>query len=101
MNTFSQLGVQSKNLTGVKIEIEKVLDKIITVFDFRVNGSKFSRDGMCLSIQIEYENDKRVIFTGSAVLLEDIEKIPKEGFPFTTTIVRIPFKEKQFFYKFT
>lgn len=101
MKAFSELGVKSKNLTGDKIEIVDILDKQITVLDYRVKDSKYSRDGMCTTLQIEFEGQKRVIFTGSGVLLADIENLPKKAFPFTTTIVKIPFKERQFFLKFT
>lgn len=99
--TYSQLNIRSKNLTGVKIELEQLIDKKITIIDYRTNDSKFSREGICLTIQIEYEGEKRVIFTGSGVLREDIEKTNREDFPFTTTIIKVPFKDKQFFFKFT
>jgi hypothetical protein len=101
MKAFSELGVKSKNLTGDKIEIVDIIDKEITVLDYRVKDSKYSRDGMCLTLQIQYNGETRVIFSGSGVLLEDIEKLPKEAFPFTTTIKKIAFKERQFFLKFT
>lgn len=99
---FSQLGVRSKNLTGVKIGIEEVIDQEITVLDYRVTESKFSRHGDCLHLQIEYKNELRVIFTGSGVLKEDIQKVDKADFPFTTRITKINFKTgKEWFLKFT
>eukprot|EP01037_Dinobryon_pediforme_P011467 gene11467-11560_t len=86
MMTFSELGVKSKNLTGDKITIEEILDKPIKVFDYRVAESKYSRNNY-LMIEIEFEGQKRVIISGSNVLLEDIEKIPKDGFPFCAALV--------------
>lgn len=100
MKAFSELGIRSKNLTGEKLEITEIINKNITVLDYRAGDSKYSRDGTCLTLQIEYEGEKRVIFTGSRVLLEDIQK-PEVTFPFTTTIIKVPFKERQFFLKFT
>ncbi len=95
------MGVKSKNLTGDKIEIVEVIDKPITVLDYRVKESKYSRDGMCLSLQINYDGATRVIFSGSGVLLEDIEKVEKGDFPFETTIIKIPIDDRKFFLKFT
>jgi hypothetical protein len=99
--SFSQLGVKSKNLTGDKIEVPNVIDKLITVLDYRIKDSKFGRHGMCLHMQMIIEGETRVMFSGSGVLMEDIEKVPKEDFPFTTTIIKIPINTKEFFLKFT
>jgi hypothetical protein len=38
--------------------------------------------------QIESDGSKRVLFSGSSYLMDMIQKVPKEGFPFTTTIVK-------------
>jgi hypothetical protein len=43
----------------------------------------------------------RIIFTGSAVLREDIEKVPKEDFSITTTIIKVKIKDKPEWYQFT
>lgn len=87
-------------MTGAKIEIEKVLDKSVTVLDYRIGDSKFNRNEY-LTLQILFEGETRIIFTGSGVLKEDLEKLKRDDFPFQTTIVRIQFNEKQFFFKFT
>jgi hypothetical protein len=92
--------VKSKNLTGDKIEIVDVLDKKIEILDYRVKESKYSRDGMCLTLQIKFEGKIWVVFTGSKVLLEEIQSLTVWE-KFTTTIIKVPFKEKQFFLKFT
>lgn len=101
MKTFKQLNIKSKNLTGDKIEIIKVLDKEITVTDYRSGDSKYSREGTCTMIQILFEGNTRIIFTGSNVLLEDLEKVPKDSFPFITTIIKTQIDKKMFFLKFT
>lgn len=72
--------------TGEKIKIEKILNKIIRVEYFKIIDSKFK--GKCLCIQIIYSDEKRLIFTGSKALQQQIEQIPEDGFPFTTTIVK-------------
>lgn len=99
MNKFSELGVASRTLTGDKINIADIFDKEIIVTDFRVIESKFNKkneDKMCLHLQIEYEGKQRVLFPGSEVLIDQITKVPKEKFPFTTVI-----KKEMNWYKFT
>lgn len=89
MKKFSDLGVKTElqeTLTGDKIKMHKVLNRSITVHNFRIEPSKFT--GQCLYMQIEMDGEKRVVFTGSVGLLQVIQKIPKTDFPFTTTIVK-------------
>jgi hypothetical protein len=89
---FSDFGIKpvSQGLTGDKVKIDRVLNKEITVTDYRIVDSKFTDkgNGKCLHLQIEIDNTQRVIFTGSATLMEMIQRVPKSDFPFTVTIVR-------------
>jgi len=89
MKDFKELGIKSKNLSGEKIAINEVLDKQIAVYDYRVEDSKYGkRDAKCLHLQIEVDGAKRVIFTGSNVLIDIISQIPQTAFPFRATIVK-------------
>lgn len=98
---FSELGIKSKNLIGPKISIEEVLGKKIEIIDYRIGESKINRNPL-LTLQILYEGEMRIIFTGSAALREDIEKIPKEEFPgINTTIIKVKIKDKPEWYQFT
>jgi hypothetical protein len=85
---FSDLGIKvtTSHFIGDKIKINKVLNREITVIDFSVKSSKFN--GNCLNIQIELNGTKHVVFTGSTVLIETIEKVPRSAFPFLTTIIQ-------------
>lgn len=47
-----------------------------------------NRSGKCLLLQIEHDGQHRVIFTGSDVLIEQMEKYGAEV-PFATTIKKI------------
>lgn len=99
MITFSELGVKAKTLSGDKINISEIFDKEIIVKDYRVvesNYNKKNEDKMCLHLQIEFEGKTRVLFPGSEVLIDQIEKVPKEAFPFKTTIIK-----EMNWYKFT
>jgi hypothetical protein len=66
------------------------MNKEIVVADFKVEDSKFTNkgSGKCLTLQIEYDNSKRVVFTGSTNLIQQIQQVPKEKFPFRATIIK-------------
>lgn len=90
MNQFKNFGIKPnlQGLIGEKISISKILNKEIKVVDFRIVESKFDKgNGKCLHIQIETGNEMRLIFTGSTVLQDMIQRVQKDMFPFTTTIV--------------
>lgn len=91
MTRFSDLGITppSKAMSGEKIKISKVLNKEISVLDYKIKPSKYldKGNGKCLYIQAEIDGAKRIIFTGSGVLMDTLELIPKDKFPITTTII--------------
>ena len=74
-------------LDGDKISITDVINKEITLLNYRVKESKL-KDGNYLTLQIEKEASKYVIFTGSGVLIDQVERY-KEELPFLTTIRKI------------
>jgi len=95
MNKFGQFGIKrvAKGFEGDKIKMSKILDREIIVHAFRIEESKvkeFKEKGSvkCLHLQIEVNHELRIAFTSSIGLLDAIEQIPEDGFPFTTTIVR-------------
>ena len=67
-----------------------VLGKEIAVYDFKLSQSMFGKNksGLCLSLQIEIEGEKRVVFTGSDVLIELVNQLKEDSFPFKTRIVK-------------
>jgi hypothetical protein len=92
MNTFKQFNIkpESKAFEGEKIKVEWVLNKEIVVEAFKIEDSKYKErgNGKCLYLQIHVDNRKRVLFVGSTVLQEMIQKVKPEDFPFTTTIIK-------------
>lgn len=91
MKQFSQFNIKpiTKTFTGDKIKIDRVLNKRITVVTYKIEKSKFEKgNGNRLCLQIEVDGTSRIIFTGSTILMDMIEQVPKTNFPFTTTIVR-------------
>jgi hypothetical protein len=103
MNRFSQFDIKisSKSFQGDKVRIAKILNKEIVVHDFKLEDSKVQAfkekgSGKCLQLQISFNNEMHVLFTGSYGLIEAIQQIPQNQFPFTTTII-----EENDRYKFT
>ena len=91
MFSFSEFDIkpQVKSFEGDKIKIDRVLNKQITVLDFKIDISKYEKGtGKCLHLQIEVDSSKRVIFSGSTYLMDMIERVPKDKFPFKTIIVK-------------
>lgn len=92
MTNFKDLGVNtpSPSLKGDKIETRDVLDTEVTVCDYSIVDSKFTDkgNGKCLRLQLKVEDKDRVLFTGSGVLMDMVEQIPKNKLPFTTKIIK-------------
>jgi len=90
MRKFSDLGIKPdlKRFAGEKIGIKKVINTEIILHDFVIGPSKFEKgNGKCLTLQVTHKNELRVIFSGSGILMNLIEKIKLEDLPITTTII--------------
>ncbi len=100
MNDFKDFGIKPvvKSLQGDKIHIDRILNREITVTGFRIEDSKYAKENndkfLCLQIILNEEN--RVVFTGSGVLMDMIQRVPENKFPFKTKIIK---EEKR--YEFT
>ncbi len=91
MRKFSDLGIKTEvRMTGSKINITRIMNREISVLDYKIEDSKFpkNKSGKCLFLQIEFDGEKRVVFTGSDVLISQIRQVPHENLPFTATIVK-------------
>jgi len=93
MKQFKDFGIKTdlNRYVGPKIRMDKILNREITVWDYRVEESKFQKQGnhsQCLWMQIAIGEEKHVVFTGSRTLIELIQQVPKTDFPFKTTVVR-------------
>jgi len=90
MNQFKSFGIKPKlsTFTGDKIKIERILNTEIKVLAYKIEESKVKKDTKLLTIQIEKSGVKHIIFTGSTILMQMIEDVPKDKFPFTTIIVK-------------
>lgn len=89
MKNFKDFGLkpQLKSFTGDKIKLEKLLNTEITVHECKVEPSK-KNEGQCLTIQVEYKEEMRVVFTGATALIDVVKQLPADAYPFKTTIVK-------------
>lgn len=91
MFSFKEFGIKPtvKAFEGDKIKIDRIINKLIVVADFKIDKSKYATgSGKLLTLQIIVDNGKRIVFTGSANLMEMIESVPKEKLSFETTITK-------------
>ncbi len=88
MNKFSDFGIKPelKNFIGDKISLKRIFNIPIKVFDYKIENSKHKENTKCLTLQIEHKEEKRIVFTGSTVLIQQIEAVSKDKFPFQTII---------------
>lgn len=89
MNNFKDFGIKPSvnNFIGDKISVVKLLNKPIKVLQYKTEPSKKKPGTDYLTLQIEINNTKRVVFTGSTVLIQQIKQVPSDKLPFTTTII--------------
>jgi hypothetical protein len=103
MNRFSQFNIKapSKGFEGSKIKMARILNREVVVHDYKIEDSKVKAfiekgSGKCLHLQISLDSEMHVVFTSATGLVETIQQVPKNQFPFTTTII-----EENDRYKFT
>jgi len=83
---FGEFAGEEGPLDGAKEKLSEILDKEILVLAFRIGKSKF-RDGNYVTIQFENDGKHYVVFTGSEVLMEQLNKHQTQ-LPFYTTIIK-------------
>jgi hypothetical protein len=91
MKRFSEMDIAPLHtFIGDSIKIDKVIGKEIVIDTYRIVESKYNKNesGKCLHLQIEFDNEKRVLFTGSDRLMNQINQVVKEDFPFIAKIER-------------
>jgi hypothetical protein len=95
MNKFSEFADTAATpiMDGRKIALDDILNKEIVVLRYKVKKSKFTdaKNPECLTVQFAYtekEAEHFVFFSGSSVLMEQLEKY-KDKIPFTATIKKI------------
>lgn len=77
-------------MAGEKVKIESILNQEITITGYRLTESKFGKSNSprCLTVQFEKDKEQHVFFTGSAVLINQLEKYGLE-IPFMATLRKV------------
>lgn len=88
MNSFKDFNIKPRvsGFVGEKIQVQKLFNLPITVLKFTVEPSRQKAGTKLLTLQIEKSGEKRIVFTGSTVLIDQIQRVPEDKFPFTTVI---------------
>lgn len=88
---FSDFAAEEGPLEGSKVPMDTVLNVEILITGFRIQSSKYrdkNKSGKCLTVQFERDGERHVFFTGSEVLISQLEKYGDE-MPFWTTVKKI------------
>jgi len=90
MKRFSDFAKEEVALDGEKIRIEDVLNKDLVVLNYRICNSQYKKNksGKYLSLQIELNDKKYILFTGSDVLMRQSDQYKNE-MPFVAKIIKI------------
>lgn len=88
MQKFSDFA-KEKALDGGKARIDDILGKEIIVLAYHVGASRYKQGGNSsyLKLQFELDGKRRVLFTGSGVLIRQCEQYG-EQMPFAASIVK-------------
>jgi hypothetical protein len=85
---FGDFAEGSKPFEGDKKRIDDILNQEILITDFKIRESKKRQDSSYATIQFQQEENNFIVFTGSTVLIDQLEKY-KNNLPFYTTIKKI------------
>lgn len=90
MKQFSDFATEEPALEGDKIRLDDIINRRIVVIGYRIRNSRFSKNksGKYLALQFDLDGKRMVCFTGSDVLIEQLEKYGSEA-PFEATIKKI------------
>lgn len=95
MRKFSDFAKVCVPLEGDKLKIAEVLNKDIVVLSYQIKQSKKREGTQYITLQVEMDGKKYIVFTGSHVLISQAEEYSKH-MPFETIIKKI-----NDFYSFT
>jgi hypothetical protein len=90
MRKFSDFAADPNILDGAKVRIDDVLNMELVVTGYTVRDSKFSKNksGKYLTLQVQIDGEKRVVFTGSDMLIGQLDRYG-DNIPFRATIKKI------------
>lgn len=87
-HSFAEFARDKLPMPGDKKHLNEILNREILVLDFRITDSKKRQDGKCLQLQFLMDDNVYVAFTGSGVLINQMQNA-REKLPFRATVVKI------------
>ena len=81
---FSEFAAGDAKLDGEKVKLKDILNQEILVLGYAIHRSKF-KDENYLTLQFEMNGCRYVVFTGSCVLMDQVEKY-SDKIPFLSSI---------------
>lgn len=90
-NKWSDLNIplpERRHFIGEKISISKVINKEIEIMDYKIEDSKKCEGGKCLTLQLRFGGENRILFTGAQFLIKQIEKVDKSLLPVAACIIK-------------
>lgn len=90
MKKFSDFAKDEGVMDGEKTTIDDILNKEITILNYKIKDSQYNKSNSdkYLHLQIQLDDIKYILFTGSNVLIEQMEKY-KDEIPFVAIIMKI------------
>ena len=85
---FSDFARDQLPMPGKKKRMDEILDKKIKIVDYRIRRSKHRDGSQCLQLQFVLDGAVFVLFTGSDVLIHQIES-SADKIPFYGTITKV------------
>jgi hypothetical protein len=87
---FAEFAQEDRPLEGEKRRIDELLNRELVVTGERIRESKYKDEGRrrYMTLQVEVDGNAFVVFTGSEVLINQIEKY-REHIPFIATVVKV------------
>ena len=87
---FASFAREQLPMPGIKKYLNDILNREILVTDFRITKSKHREGTECMQFQFKMDGVVCVAFTGSVVLMDQIQSARDNGkMPFVGTVVKI------------
>lgn len=81
---------EETTLDGEKMRIDDIVNREIIITGYKITSSRFAKSNcqQCLKLQFDINGKKHILFTGSNVLIDQVNKY-KEKIPFLATVIKI------------
>lgn len=87
---FSDFAEEEQPLEGGKLRLDDLVNREVLVTGHKIRSSKYKDkgSGKCLTLQVEVDGETHIAFTGSSVLIDQLERY-RDQIPFLATIKKI------------